>query len=223
MYKNIKKIACKRHLNFTIIFSVLIAIQLISIAVVFITGSNVSLSYTLVYIGVLFILAAWQFSKYQNVSKSNAGKMLAKYYPERDLDDVFKQLEFELEVPQYETKQLVVTQHFVVGHVGAFRKNVVIPCEVIAGIYTCHEMRRGRSNADFYEVIIIDSNLKNKVLQLKNNDQMLDAAFEIKNICPNANSGTYEDFLEFGRLPKNKREEIVYRIAKTNKDQSLDV
>lgn len=221
MYKKIRKIACKRHFKLSCFFTFFAFAGLLN-TIIFVINNGFKTAFFGIGMFVFWLLLAfWQITKYRNIKKSNVGKKLAKYYPDKDLDTILEQLELELEDPQYNTKQMIVTDSFVIGKVGRFGKEAVIPASSIMGIYTCHEIHRGKSVVHFYEVILIDPNLKIQILQLKNEDQMIDAALEIKHICPNANSGGFDDYQEFWKLSKEEQQSRVQRVLTANKMASL--
>lgn len=222
MYTRIKKAVGKRHLVIAVIFFVLAFNIITSIIIGLIRDGLMKkflVSSVLFLLGCSFLpllLGIWQLNKYRNIKKLTTVKKLPKYFEWEEVDSILNRIEVELEHPEYESKQMTVTKNFIIGHIGATRKTVIVPADKIAGVYTYHESRRGRNSADFYQVILVDCNVDYIVLQLKNEEQMIDAAVEIRHVCPNAVRGDYRDFQDFQELPYDEKKANIAQIMQMN-------
>lgn len=174
------------------------------------------------------LLALWSIYLLcrNDVRRSKLAKTAGRYAKALDLGGlptVLSQIERELDDPVYDTPELTITHHWIIGQQGPTHIPVAIPIRAVTGIYFYYLIRRVRGRrTEFFQMLFNDSFDQPVILQLADK-KVMEACFPVLlQCCPHVDSGNYSvEYKAYRELPPKARHDKLQSILQKNTESGL--
>lgn len=175
--------------------------------------------------GLLALLCLYGIFR-NDVRRSKLARSAARYAQALHIGDMaaaLAQIEGELDDPLYDTPELTVTKHWIIGQLGATHKPVALPVRAVTGVYFYYLIRRVRGRrTEFFQMLFNDMFDQPVVLQLASKQQMEACYPTLLRCCPNAEGGNYsEEYKAYRALPPGQRQKRLETILQKNAEMEL--
>lgn len=140
-----------------------------------------------------------------------------------DLPTILAQIERELDAPVYDTPELTITTHWIIGQQGSTHIPVAIPIRAVTGFYFYYLIRRVRGRrTEFFQMLFNDLFDQPMILQLADKQAMEDCFPVLMQNCPHADRGNYSlEYKDYRQLPPEARQQRLQSILQKNAESEL--